>query len=102
MVIQMVGKRDFASGNGFADTVEQAVGNGSAAQKDDRSRPRPKIFKYQDAVNSAVEDSRREELKNHLLSGVNREGWENFRKSPEEVSLRSICLSSLLLMRCSR
>lgn len=82
----MVGKRDFAAGNGFTDVVEQAAGKRSR-DGDSKPRPRPKIFRFQDAVNAATEDAGREELKKKLLSGADREGWEQFRKSKDEVRI---------------
>ena len=49
------------------------------------AKPRPRIWRFKDAANTALEDSRREELKNSLLSGVDRDGLEKFRKSDEEL-----------------
>lgn len=46
---------------------------------------RPAIFRFQDAANTALGGQRREELKQKLLHGIDREGLEKFRKSDEEL-----------------
>lgn len=48
-------------------------------------KPRPRMFKFRDAANTALEDKRREDLKKQLLQGVDRDGLEKFRKSDEEL-----------------
>lgn len=64
------GLHEYANGNGTA--------NGDA-------RPRPKIWRFKDAATTALEDRRREQLKEALLENVDREGLEKFRKSDEEL-----------------
>ena len=59
--------------------------NGDARQRKGNARPRPNVWRFRDAVNTAVEDARREELKKALLSGVDREGLEKFRKSDDQL-----------------
>ena len=49
------------------------------------ARPRPRVWKFRDAAMTALEDHRRDELKKALLSGVDREALEKFRKSDEEL-----------------
>lgn len=84
----MVGKRDFAGPNGFADTVDNKFGDRSGKVELGKPRPRPKIFKYQDDEGTAAEeDQKREQLKNQLLNGTERNTWEKFRKSKEEVCI---------------
>lgn len=89
----MVGKRDrsFASGrkksqngdaNGYQRASERDLESGQQG-----SKPRPHMFKFKDAANTALEDKRREDLKKQLLTGVDRERFEKFRKSDEEVRL---------------
>lgn len=80
----MVGRREFAGSNGFAGSTDQSIGNGNV-ELGKPARPRPKIFKFQDAVDSTVEDEHREALKNKLLNGTDRNSWEKFRKSKDEV-----------------
>jgi len=46
---------------------------------------RPAIFRFQDAANTALGGQRREDLKQKLLHGINRDGLEKFRKSDEEL-----------------
>lgn len=49
------------------------------------ARPRPNAWRFRDAVHTAVEDARREELKKALLDGVDRDALEKFRKSDEQL-----------------
>ena len=48
-------------------------------------RTPPKILRFQDAAWTALEDARREELKNAILKGIDRDGLEKFRKSEDEL-----------------
>ena len=50
-----------------------------------RRRERPRIFQFQDAARTALEDARRDELKKALLHGIDRDGLEKFRKSKEDL-----------------
>lgn len=80
----MVGKRQqtippsYANGNHGED---KKIQNGDVGF----GRPRPKVFKFRDAVDTTMEDQRREQLKEKLLTEVDRESWEKFRKSKDEV-----------------
>jgi cation diffusion facilitator family transporter len=49
------------------------------------TKPKPKVWRFRDAVNTAMEDRRREELKEAILHGINRDELEDFRKSDEEL-----------------
>lgn len=69
---------DLESGSGYDSYEGWTNGNGNA-------RPRPEIWKFKDAARTALEDKRREDLKNKLLTGINRDELEEFRKSDEEL-----------------
>lgn len=58
--------------------------NGHSKQNGD-ARKRPDIFRFKDAASTAVDDERREELKNTLLKGIDRDELEQFRKSDDEL-----------------
>jgi hypothetical protein len=47
---------------------------------------KPSIARFQDASHKAVEDDRREQIKNRLIDGVEREALEHYRKSEDEVT----------------
>ena len=49
------------------------------------SKPKPKVWRFRDAVNTAMEDRRRDELKEAILHGINRDELEDFRKSDKEL-----------------
>ena len=73
-----------ANGNGSNDSLDVERGpNGNA-------RKRPDMFRFRDAATAALGDKRRQDLKDSLLKGVDREGLEKFRKSDDEVSLQSL------------
>ncbi|KAF7539255.1 hypothetical protein G7Z17_g12460 [Cylindrodendrum hubeiense] len=48
-------------------------------------RRTPRIFQFQQAAHTALEDARRMELKRALLHGIDRDGLEQFRKSDEDL-----------------
>ncbi|KAH7017038.1 hypothetical protein EDB80DRAFT_704062 [Ilyonectria destructans] len=50
-------------------------------------RRTPRIFQFQEAARTALEDARRTELKHALLHGIDRDGLEQFRKSDEDLKL---------------
>ncbi|KAK7227695.1 hypothetical protein V2G26_015698 [Clonostachys chloroleuca] len=50
-----------------------------------RSRLPPRIIRFQDAARTALEDLHRNQLKNALLSGIDRQGLERFRKPDHEI-----------------
>lgn len=70
------GLHQYANGNDAA--------NGDAGANGD-AKPRPRIWRFKDAANTALEDKRREDLKKALLTGIDRDGLEKFRKSDEEL-----------------
>ncbi|KAE9979288.1 hypothetical protein EG328_001011 [Venturia inaequalis] len=67
----MVGKRVWTSG---PDGDKKKNGN-----------LKPAISRFQDASNKAVEDDQREQIKNKLIDGVEREALEHYRKSKDEI-----------------
>ena len=66
--------RDLESGGHDGSTNGNANGNRKAM---------PNLWRFKDAVNTAMEDKRREELKKALLAGV--VSLEGYRKSDEEL-----------------
>lgn len=50
-------------------------------------RRTPRIFQFQQAARTALEDARRTELKHALLHGIDRDGLEQFRKSDDDLKL---------------
>ncbi|KEY69272.1 hypothetical protein S7711_01723 [Stachybotrys chartarum IBT 7711] len=50
-----------------------------------QGRQRPRIFRFQDAARTALADLRRDELKSALLTGINRDELEKFRKSKQDL-----------------
>lgn len=46
---------------------------------------KPRIFKFKDVAHTALEDSRREELKKQLLFGLEQVDLERFRKSDQDL-----------------
>jgi len=68
------GLHSYANGNENGNGGE----NGNA-------KPRPNMWRFRDAANTALQDSRRDELKKALLTGIDRDGLEKFRKSDEEL-----------------
>lgn len=55
------------------------------ARRKGRSRLPPRIMQFQDVAWTALEDARREELKRALLSNIDREALEKYRKSDAEL-----------------
>lgn len=77
----MVGRRALhAFGNGKSSGHSQKQINGSNPYK-----PKPAAFRFQDAANAAVEDERRNKIKNSLIDAVKGDELESFRKSDDEV-----------------
>ncbi|KXL45449.1 MAG: hypothetical protein FE78DRAFT_70933 [Acidomyces sp. 'richmondensis'] len=64
---------------------ESGLHSGANGSTNWRDQPRPKLWRFKDAANTALEDKRREELKKALLHGINRDQLEKFRKSDEEL-----------------
>lgn len=56
-----------------------------ASHQNGDARPRPRPWRFHDAARTALEDKRRDELKKALLTGIDRDGLEKFRKSDEEL-----------------
>lgn len=73
------GRQSQENGNGDLESGQLGGRSGS--------RPRPNMFRFKDAADTAMADRRREDLKKKLLEGVDREQLESFRKSDDEVSL---------------
>lgn len=59
--------------------------NASLRKSYGSAKPKPKVWRFRDAVNTAMEDRRRDELKEAILHGINRDELEDFRKSDEEL-----------------
>lgn len=57
----------------------------ASGQANGNARPRPRVWRFKDAAMAVLEDQRREQLKAQLLSGVDRDSLEKFRKSDEEL-----------------
>jgi len=55
------------------------------SSKNGDARPRPKILQFRDAASAVVGDQRREELKKALLTQVDGNQLEKFRKSDDEL-----------------
>lgn len=60
----------------------QANGNGTA---NGFGNNKPRLWRFRDAANTALQDKRREELKTALLEGIDRDSLEQYRKSDEEL-----------------
>lgn len=81
IILEMVGRRALhAFGDGKSSGHSQKQINGSNPYK-----PKPAAFRFQDAANAAVEDERRNKIKNSLIDAVKGDELETFRKSDEEV-----------------
>lgn len=79
----MVGRRNiFTFGTGYASSINHKKG-------DNPFRPKPAAFKFQDVTNKAIEDERRNQIKNKLIDSVKGDELEFFRKSDDEVLLFS-------------
>ncbi|KAF2221419.1 hypothetical protein BDZ85DRAFT_16538 [Elsinoe ampelina] len=63
-------------------TIDLERGNNGSPQN---LKSRPNLFRFKDAANTALEDSRREELKKQLLQWVDQEDLETYRKSEEDL-----------------
>jgi divalent metal cation (Fe/Co/Zn/Cd) transporter len=59
--------------------------NGAHEGQNGDARARPQIWRFKDAAMTALEDKRRDDLKQQILQGVDREGLEKFRKSDDEL-----------------
>jgi hypothetical protein len=87
----MVGKRNWPTG--FGDGRK-----GDNAKKEDKDsthqRIKPAALRFQDASNKALEDERREQIKNRLIDSVERDQLEEYRKSKDEVCTLCHCSRS--------
>jgi len=95
----MVGKRGLVSGQSTNSvhkyrplSRESEMENGEARSSDSGARgqngdarPRPNIFRFRDAANSALQDKQRDELKKTLLTGIDRDQLEKYRKSDDDL-----------------
>lgn len=86
------GNGDLESGTGYEtyhdEVNENANGNNNARPRPkilDGKAPKPGIWRFRDAARTALEDERREDLKNKLLTHINHDELERFRKSDEEL-----------------
>jgi hypothetical protein len=84
----MVGKRTWATANDAAHENGSANHRKPKRKLKDSPGPRneqPRLFQFTDAADLALEEQRRDELKDRLLKAVDRENLEKFRKSDDEV-----------------
>lgn len=60
---------------------------GSGRKNDDSNpyRPKPAVFRFQDATNKAMEDQRRTHIKNKLINAVKGNELESYRKSEDDL-----------------
>lgn len=82
------GNGDLESGTGYETYHDEVDGNGNARPRPkilDGKAPKPGIWRFRDAARTALEDERREDLKNKLLTHINHDELERFRKSDEEL-----------------
>lgn len=81
------GKNNGTGSNGDPNTKRNNddLENGPAPANGNGNKPR--IFKFKDVAHTALEDSRREELKKQLLFGLEQVDLEKFRKSEEDVGV---------------
>jgi hypothetical protein len=75
----MVGKRPWTSGSGNAN------GHDKNASKNGSIKKQPIGLRFQDVSNKILEDQRREDIKNLLIDGMDRDVLERYRKTPDEV-----------------
>lgn len=68
----------FASGVGGQHSVNRNA-------DDNNNRPKPAALRFQDVSNKALEDERRNQIKNKLIDAVKGDELENYRKSDKEV-----------------
>lgn len=78
-------ERPNTSGDLESGLHQYANGNGSHGKHNGNAKPRPKMWSFKDAANTALEDKRRDELKKTLLHGINRDDLEVFRKSDDDL-----------------
>ena len=69
--------------NGISHTTESQQARNVLSNGMDGGKP--KLWRFRDAANTALEDRRREEMKEALISGINRDKLEAFRKSDDEL-----------------
>jgi hypothetical protein len=86
----MVGKRAWATANSASQEnnipsrrkIKRALTE-APSTRDEQSG----LIQFTDAADLALEEARRDELKDRLLRAVDRENLEKFRKTDEEVGL---------------
>ncbi|KAK9784103.1 hypothetical protein AB5N19_10040 [Seiridium cardinale] len=99
----MVGKNRVFTGNGpnYSTGRDERPQNGHAPPRQRRpddlerglsnystksaGRPRPRVFKFQDLAQTALEDRRRANLQDALFNNIDRHGLEKFRKSDADL-----------------
>lgn len=69
---------------------KRAWTSGPVGDKKKNGNLKPAIARFQDASNKAVEDDQREQIKNKLIDGVEREALEHYRKSKDEVIIHAL------------
>jgi hypothetical protein len=84
----MVGKRTWAGANGATqqkDNARQRMPGRKVTDHPGTRNERPRLFQFADSEDVALEERRREELKDRLLNAVDRENLEKYRKSDKQV-----------------
>ncbi|KAK3671049.1 hypothetical protein LTR78_009010 [Recurvomyces mirabilis] len=76
---------DAANGNTPGISHEAESQEARNVLSDGLDGDKPKLWRFRDAANTALEDQRREEMKEALMGGINRDNLEEFRKSDEEL-----------------
>ncbi|KAF2430394.1 hypothetical protein EJ08DRAFT_670522 [Tothia fuscella] len=74
----MVGRRPFTGGNNYANDYD-------SNKPDSLSRRKPKAYRFEDDSSKEMEDEQREQLKNTLIDGVERDHMEKYRRTTDEI-----------------
>lgn len=95
----MAGKRRVFANNGQSNSTGREELNEDAAKRrhprdlergpsqhgTNPGRPRPRVFRFQDVARTAMDDRRREDLKDALFNNIDRYGLEKYRRSEAEL-----------------
>ncbi|ETN39015.1 uncharacterized protein HMPREF1541_07057 [Cyphellophora europaea CBS 101466] len=76
----MVGRRAFHQPDTPREHID-GIGNG-----DLESGPKRRFPRFKDAVDFAMDERTSKAIKKQILDGIDKETWEHFRKSDEEIS----------------
>lgn len=76
----------YPQANGYNSYDHLDLENGNGHPRTPRPRQR-----FRDAIEATIENNRAEEFKTKLLESVDHGALEKFRKSNEEVLLKSMC-----------